>query len=262
MVSHDVPIQFLLTLPPRMAGEFEALEQRPRPGWFACSDSSGPPLGSGGGTANLLVEAWRQTGQGQSIGEWLSGSRKLMLHSGGQSRRLPAYAPLGKLLMPVPAFRWSRGQRLDQTLLDLQLAHYSRVLAQGGPRTVAMLVSGDTLIRLPGELPAFPDVDVLGLGMWGTPEKAKDFGVFFMPRGTPNELAFFLQKPAPARTRELAQDYLYLFDTGMWLLSERAVRVLLARCGWDDARRPVQRRTRRPLRILFPLRPRPRHAAR
>ena len=234
MVSHDVPIQFLLTLPPRMAVEFEALEPRPRPGWFACSDSSGPPLGSGGGTANLLVEAWRQTGSGKSIGEWLSGSRKLMLHSGGQSRRLPAYAPLGKLLMPVPAFRWSRGQRLDQTLLDLQLAHYSRVLAQGGPRTVAMLVSGDTLIRLPGELPAFPDVDVLGLGMWGTPEKAKDFGVFFTPRGTPNELAFFLQKPAPARTRELAQDYLYLFDTGMWLLSERAVRVLLARCGWDE----------------------------
>ena len=67
MVSHDVPIQFLLTLPPRMAVEFEALEQRPRPEWFACSDSSGPPLGSGGGTANLLVEAWRQTGQGQSI---------------------------------------------------------------------------------------------------------------------------------------------------------------------------------------------------
>ena len=38
---------------------------------------------------------------------------------GGQSRRLPAYAPAGKLLMPIPVFRWSRGQRLDQTLLDL-----------------------------------------------------------------------------------------------------------------------------------------------
>lgn len=233
MVSHDVPIQFLLTLPPRMASEFEALEQRKRPQWFACSDSSGPPLGSGGGTANLLVEAWRQTGGNQSLSDWLGSSRKLMLHSGGQSRRLPAYAPIGKLLMPVPVFRWSRGQRLDQSLLDLQLADYSRVLAHGGSRAVAMLVSGDTLIRVPGELPAFPDVDVLGLGMWGTPEKAKDFGVFFTPRGQPNELAFFLQKPAPARTRELAQEHLYLYDTGMWLLSERAVHVLLERCGWD-----------------------------
>ncbi len=234
MNTHEAPIQFLLTLPPRMAVEFATLEKRQRPGWFACSDASGPPLGSGGGTANLLVEAWRQTGSGLAFSEWLNASRKLILHSGGQSRRLPAYAPTGKLLMPVPALRWSRGQRLDQTLLDLQLAHYSRVLAHGGARTVAMLVSGDTLIRLPGELPAFPDVDVLGLGMWGTPEKAKDFGVFFTPRGLPNELAFFLQKPAPARTRELAQEHLYLFDTGMWLLSERAVRVLMERCGWEE----------------------------
>jgi galactokinase/mevalonate kinase-like predicted kinase len=101
---------------------------------------------------------------------------------------------------------------------------------------VMMLVSGDTLIRVPAELPAFPDVEILGLGMWGTPEKAKDFGVFFTPRGRPNELAFFLQKPSPARIRELAQEHLYLFDTGMWLLSERAVNVLLQRCGWDDAR--------------------------
>jgi len=237
MVSQDVPIQFLLTLPPRMAAEFESLEQRKRPQWFACSDSSGPPLGSGGGTANLLVEGWRNTGHGQSLSDWLQSSRKLMLHSGGQSRRLPAYAPIGKLLMPVPVFRWSRGQGLDQSLLDLQLADYSRVLAHGGSKTVAMLVSGDTLIRVPGELPEFPDVDVLGLGMWGTPEKAKDFGVFFLPRGNPNEIAFFLQKPAPARTRELAQEYLYLYDTGMWLLSERAVRALLQRCGWDEGDR-------------------------
>jgi hypothetical protein len=32
---------------------------------------------------------------------------------------LPAYAPGGKILMPVPVFRWSRGQKLDQSLLDL-----------------------------------------------------------------------------------------------------------------------------------------------
>jgi galactokinase/mevalonate kinase-like predicted kinase len=234
MASEDMPMQFLLTLPPGMASEFEALEQRKRPQWFACSDSSGPPLGSGGGTANLLVEAWRNTADGNNFSAWLHASRKLMLHSGGQSRRLPAYAPIGKILMPVPAFRWSRGQRLDQTLLDLALPDYSRVLAHGGSKTVAMLISGDTLIRIPGELPAFPDVDVVGLGMWGTPEKAKDFGVFFTPRSNPNELAFFLQKPAPERTRELTQEHLFMFDTGMWLLSERAVNVLLQRCRWDE----------------------------
>jgi len=231
----ESPIQLLLTLPPAMAGKFAALTGRQRPECFACSDSAGTPLGSGGGTANLLIEAWRSTGTGASLSAWLQSSRKLVLHSGGQSRRLPAYAPTGKLLAPVPVFRWSRGQRLDQSLLDLQEPEYSRVLAHGGPRTVMMLVSGDTLIRVPTELPIFPDVDILGLGMWGTPEKAKDFGVFFMPRGNLHELSFFLQKPSPARIRDLAQEHLYLFDTGMWLLSERAVNVLLQRCGWDNS---------------------------
>jgi len=234
-MSHpEVPLQFLLTLPPRMAAEFESLEHRPRPQWFACSDSSGPPLGSGGGTANLLTEAWRATGPDQSFSAWLHNSRKLLLHSGGQSRRLPAYAPGGKILLPVPVFRWSRGQRLNQSLLDLAVPHYSRVLAHGAPGTVAMLVSGDTLLRVPEQLPAFPEVDVLGLGMWGTPEKARDFGVFFTPRSQPQTISFFLQKPEPARTRELSQQHLFMFDTGMWLLSERAVNVLLKRCGWNE----------------------------
>ncbi len=237
MVARDVPIQYLLTLPPPMAREFESLTNRHRPDWFACSDSGGTPLGSGGGTANLLVEAWRQTGGALDFDAWLRTSRKLILHSGGQSRRLPAYAPTGKVLLPVPVVRWARGQRLDQTLLDLQLPEYSRVMAHAGSRTVAMLVSGDTLIRLPRELPALPEADVVGLGLWGTPEKAKDFGVFFTPRNNPNEFAFFLQKPAPARIRELAQENHYLLDTGIWLLSQRAVNVLLARCGWDERTR-------------------------
>ena len=137
-----------------------------------------------------------QPRRSSSFDDWLRHSRKLILHAGGQSRRLPAYAPTGKLLMPMPVFRWSRGQRLDQSLLDLQLADYQRVLAHAGPRTVAMLASGDMLLRFARELPPFPDVDVLGLGMWVTPEKAKDFGVFFSPRGKPTELAFFLQKAA------------------------------------------------------------------
>ena len=60
-------MQYLLTLPPRMAAGFADLEQRPRPDWSASSDPAGRPLGSGGGAANLLAEAWRDTGAG-----WIS----------------------------------------------------------------------------------------------------------------------------------------------------------------------------------------------
>ena len=235
MLPEDFSIQRLLTLPPRMAEGFETLEGRRRPAWFASSDPAGAPLGSGGGTAHLLVEAWRATGADHSFTDWLRASRKLILHAGGPSRQLPAYAATGKLLLPIPAFRWSRGQRLDQSLLDLQLPDYQRVLAHAGGGYAALITSGDVLLRLPRTLPPFPTVDVLGLGMWVIPEKARDFGVFFTPRSRPGELAFFLQKPTPARIRELETDYYHLMDTGMWLLSERAVRVLMDQCGWDGA---------------------------
>ncbi len=236
MFKHDVRMQQLLSLPPRMAAEFGELEGRALPEWFATCDPAGSKLGSGGGTAHVLAEGWRATGGGEGFGEWLRGSRKLILHAGGQSRRLPAYAGTGKLLLPVPVFRWARGQRLDQSLLDLQLPDYQRVLAHAGQGTVAMVTSGDVLLRFGSTLPAFPQVDVLGLGMWVTPERARDFGVFFSKRERPEELSFFLQKPSAARIRELAGEYLYLVDTGMWLLSERAVAVLMGKCGWDDER--------------------------
>lgn len=218
-----------------MAGRFESLEHRARPEWFAASDPAGTKLGSGGGTAHLLHEAWRATGSGASFRDWLRSSRKLIIHGGGESRRMPAYATTGKPLMPIPAMRWSRGQRLDQTLLDLQLPAFERGLGQAPDSARVLITSGDVLLRFGRELPAFPAVDVLGLGMWITPERAKDFGVFFAPRGNPTEWAFFLQKPSPARIRELAADHLYLVDTGMWLLSEAAVELLMTKCGWDPA---------------------------
>ena len=176
-----------------MAAEFERLEKKRRPQWFATSDPAERKLGSGGGTAHLLAAAWRETGSDTSFTDWLRQSRKLILHAGGQSRRLPAYAPTGKILMPLPVFRWGGGQRLDQTLLDLQLPDYQRVLAHAGARTVAMVTSGDVLLRFGSELPVFPEVDVLGLGMWVEPARVKDFGVFCARRDKPEELAFFLQ---------------------------------------------------------------------
>jgi galactokinase/mevalonate kinase-like predicted kinase len=228
------PIQRLLSLPPGMAREFEKLESKARPDWFATCDPAGSKLGSGGGTAHLLAAAWRETANGQPFTEWLKHSSKLLIHGGGQSRRLPSYAPVGKLLMPLPVFRWSYGQRLNQSLLDVQLPDYERVLAHAGNRFAVMISSGDVLLRF-GEFPPFPNVDVLGLGMWVAPEKAKDFGVFFSPRTRPTELAFFLQKPDPGQTRRHSEQFIHLVDTGVWLLSERAVQVLMAKCGWDPA---------------------------
>ena len=95
---------------------------------FLTHDPPDRKLGSGGGTAHLLHQAWRAEADALRFADWLAAEPRILLHAGGQSRRLPAYAPGGKALLPVPVFRWSTGQRLDQTLLDLQKPLLSELL--------------------------------------------------------------------------------------------------------------------------------------
>ncbi len=227
-------MQYLLSLPPAMAAAFAALENKPAPGWFAAADPANSKLGSGGGVAHLLHTAWRENNPAPSFGTWLGESKKMLLMAGGQSRRLPAYAAVGKILLPFKALRGVPGQRLDQTLLDVQLPAYQRVLNHAPACHRVLVTSGDVLLRFGQTLPAFPEVDVLGLGMWVRPEVATDFGVFFSRRDTPDALDFFLQKPSAAEIQARSAEHCYLVDTGMWLLSERAVEVLFRRCGWTN----------------------------
>lgn len=229
------PIQCLLSLPPSNAHLFSG-NGNWETEYFSTCDPPGPKLGSGGGTAHLLTEAWRATGDGLAFRFWLACSRKLMIHGGGQSRRLPAYASVGKPLIPIPVMQWSHGQKLDQNLMDLQVEAYRRVLQHAPISFVTMVTSGDVLLRFGSDLPPFPEVDVLALGMRVDPETASHFGVLFSPPGQPGHLSFFLQKPSPERIREHSATHTFLVDTGMWLLSERAVLALLERCGWDSSR--------------------------
>ena len=227
-------IERLISLPPAMAGVFGELEGKPE--WFATSDPPGCKLGSGGGTAHLLVSAWQKNGGNKNCAQWLRSGKHLALLAGGQSRRLPAYAAPGKILLPMPVLRWGAGQRLDQSLLDLQLPDYERILAHAPDSHCVLVTSGDVLLTFSQNLPAFPEVDILGLGIWVSAETASHFGVFFTARSRPEEIAFFLQKPSPQEIQQLAREHLFLVDTGMWLLSARAVEVLLRKCGWDEAR--------------------------
>ncbi|MCY2988338.1 MAG: bifunctional fucokinase/fucose-1-phosphate guanylyltransferase [Planctomycetota bacterium] len=226
-------MQILLSLPANLVTHFAELEAKPLPAWVPGCDPPGCQLGSGGATANLLVQAWQKTGAGLGFPQWLRASKKLLMHSGGQSRRLPAYAATGKILLPLPVLRWAGGQRLDQTLLDLQLPLCRKILAQAPSATAAMVTCGDVLLRSTGPLPPLPDVDVVCLGLWVAPETATGHGVFFCSRSSPHSLSFFLHKPSSERIRQLATEHLFLIDTGIWLLSEKAVRVVMERAGWN-----------------------------
>ena len=229
------PTQYLLSVPPARARISAAPGSLDSSSWFLTSDPSGGSLGSGGGAAHLLVEAWKATGGDLPFKDWLRSGRKMLIHGGGQSRRLPAYAPVGKPFLPLPVIRGELGQRLDQTLLDLQEPVFDRLLAVVPDNYAAAVASGDVLLRFAPPSAPLPSADVLALGMSATPETAQSFGVFFFRRDAPQTLAFFLQKPSPDQIRKLSEEHLFLVDTGFWLLSEHALHVLLNRCGWDEA---------------------------
>lgn len=227
-------IERLISLPPAMSEYFPGTAEGA--GWFAACDPAGSKLGSGGGVAHLLAEAWRKSAANVPFQEWCdSPSLKLALMAGGQSRRLPAYAATGKILMPFPALRWADGQRLDQTLLDVQMPGFSHIAARAPLQSRVMVASGDVLLRFPPKIPTMPDADIIGLGMWVDAKTASHFGVFFTPRSRPEELAFFLQKPAADEISALGSNHLFMVDTGLWLLSAKAVSVLFKKCGWNEA---------------------------
>ena len=219
----------LLSLPPNLVECFHDLEKVDRTEWFCTSDPVGSKLGSGGGTAWLLEACRKEWCPDLSLHEWLGQEKRILLHAGGQSRRLPGYAPSGKILTPVPVFRWARGQRLSQNLLSLQLPLYEQIMKNAPDSLHTLIASGDVYIRASKPLQKIPEADVVCYGLWVDPNLAKNHGVFVSSRRNPDKLDFMLQKPSVEELGNLMKTHLFLMDVGVWLLSDRAVELLVKR---------------------------------
>ena len=237
----------LLSLPPNLVSSFHQITGFDRSEYFCTNDPVGHKLGSGGGTTYLLEQCYQAEQQSPlpdsqspfpvvplqgsssspSFSAWLASEKRILLHAGGQSRRLPSYAPSGKILTPIPVFRWERGQRLSQSLLSLQLPLYERLMSLAPDNIHTMIVSGDVYIRAAEQLPPVPDADVVCYGLWLDSSIAKDHGVFVSDRRTPSVLKQMLQKPSVEKLQELLGSHFYLTDIGVWLLSDRAVEALI-----------------------------------
>ncbi|MEZ5069610.1 MAG: L-fucokinase [Bacteroidales bacterium] len=153
----------------------------------------------------------------------------------GESRRLLSYAGFGKSLLPLPVLRWSKGQFVNQNLLDFQDEYCGRILEQAPETSRVLVCSGDALFLSKDRFQSLPEADVVVFGLWVEADVASRHGVFFSRRETPGDLAFVRQKPRVEELQHLSSDYLYLMDSGIVLLSERAVAVLMKRSGWDPA---------------------------
>ncbi len=224
-------MKHLISVPQNVVPHFHHIAELDPQQWFVSSDPENKKVGSGGGTAHILSELFLKEGK-ENFADWLNDEKRVIIHAGGQSRRLPAYAPIGKSLLPMPVFRWSRGQHLNQRLVHLQAPLFDQLISKAPKSLNTLIASGDTLIFGGEKLPEIPEADVVCFGLWLEPEKATNHGVFFSKHESPEKLEFMLQKPAISKIRDLIHDYYFLMDIGIWLLSDRAVQLLMKNCGW------------------------------
>jgi len=228
-------MEILLTLPPDFARYIRHNKKDFRSVTTAMSDPENKKLGSGGGTVNVL---WKhgvvplQSGIRQPEQE--AQARRIIIHSDGQSRRLPAYAPIGKSFIPFPVFKWGRGQQIDQTLFDIQRPLLEKILDKAPDGINTMVASGDALVWTDAFAGEIPRADLVCVGIWTQAEVASKHGVFVCPRHDPTMLQYMLQKPSLEELQKLTGDSLYLLDAGIWLFSDRAVKLLYKSAGWID----------------------------
>ena len=227
----------LLSLPPNLVSAFHEVTDLSPESYFCTCDPVGHRLGSGGGTTWLLQETYRSEKrevESEKFDDWLSREKRILIHAGGQSKRLPSYAVSGKILIPIPVFRWERGQKLSQNLLSVQLPLYEKMMRMSPEGIHTMIVSGDVLIRATQPLQPIPDADVVCYGLWLDASVAKNHGVFVSSRRSPSVLKQMLQKPSVATLGELQKDHFFLTDIGVWMLSDKAVRLLVRKCTAED----------------------------
>jgi fucokinase len=166
-------------------------------------DPGGRRVGSGGSTLFCLMEVLRrrlgrQAGRAGSDA-WertLAGLRILIVHAGGDSRRMPAYGPCGKIFIPVPG---ENDSALCLSLFDRQLPSYLALPEPAAGRGQVVIASGDVLLRFDPGAVRFAHEGVTGLACRAQPEQASRHGVFCC--GHEDEVRLYLQKPSIGEQR-------------------------------------------------------------
>lgn len=164
------------------------------------TDPGGRRVGSLGATLNVLAVLAEGLPGGAGA---FRGRRVLVCHSGGDSRRTPAYAAQGKVFTPVPA-TGAGGAPL--ALFDLILQTVSALpVPEGGQ---VLVTSGDVLLTFDHGSVDFSRQGVTGVAYFGPAERGSRHGVYVPEafRGTPLRtecvaVADFLQKPSEAEAR-------------------------------------------------------------
>jgi galactokinase/mevalonate kinase-like predicted kinase len=145
------------------------------------SDPETGRIGSGGGTLLALHSIRDRIERKESI---------LMIHAGGESRRMPAYAPEGKLFGPIPA---ASSSVFPPVILDLQLSLYLKYPWNRGELVIA---SGDVVIDFDTEALPKDRGDIYGFAKAESFELGSQHGVFKFNRNRTSVVDFYQKQSA------------------------------------------------------------------
>ncbi|HYK88418.1 MAG TPA: L-fucokinase [Acidobacteriota bacterium] len=199
--------------------------------WRVVPDPEDRRVGSGGSTLWVLFELACVLGSrhpdAKSLADLFAGRRILIIHSGGDSRRLCAYAAQGKIFIPLPA---DTDDGCPAALFDLVL---KSLVALPAPESGQLLIaSGDVLLTFDPAAVDFSRAGVTGVAYPGPIERGTKHGVYVADRD--GRVRDFLQKPDEETARRRgAVDTAgrVLVDTGLLSLNPATAESWLAAAG-------------------------------
>ena len=173
------------------------------------ADPGGRRVGSLGATVNVLKKL-----------KDVAGKKVFICHSGGDARRTPGYAAMGKAFTPMP-------MEGGVALFDLILSNMSKISM---PKTGGVLVAcGDVLLTFDFKSVDISSPGVTGIGYRDGAERASRHGVYLVGGkaiGTCRTVTGFLQKPKFEGGR-------HIIDTGiMWI--DWPTAAMMVRRGWKE----------------------------
>ncbi len=195
--------------------------------WF--QDLEDQRIGSGGATLNALRAFAEQalTPADTDLHSWWSSQRVLIIHSGGDARRLPQYSLTGKLFSALPVKTpWGDVSTVFDELLVLSTA-WVHHLSSG-----VVVASGDVLLTFDAEMLHWDRSGVSGVAINSSAEVGSQHGVYVV--GEQGRVYAFLQKPTRSQVSEaggLLPDGQVAVDSGLLRFDPATAAILTELAG-------------------------------
>lgn len=191
-------------------------------------DEGGVRVGSGGATLSVIRYIYEQEKSKCGRGHF-DNLRIMVIHSGGDSKRVPTYSALGKLFSPVP-HKLPDGR--SSTLFDEFLIVMSSVPAR--IREGMLLLSGDVLLLFNPLQIDFSGRGAAAISFKENVETGKNHGVFL--NGENNTVRKFLHKQTVETLTQAGavnENHCVDIDTGAVIFSVEMLDALYSLIGTD-----------------------------